>query len=337
MLLPNILSYMSTNITMDKSIWIMTSNRWNSAICEYALNAGLALQRRGWNVLATGLKGKAFDDRAQLEGLPTAAFNSFGIAGTRSFVQTLKAATPNFILTTAGPETTLACSLSKKPKILRLRADDRDYNPHSKKRRFFFPHRIASYIVPAPSYKAKLDTDGRPVFDAMLGCDTKKFFHKPPASRERPIVTIFGRFDPVKGHGAFFLFYSQLLRYWPKALPRPLLKVVGEAANISRREMISLAGDVGLSPGDDMQLIDERIRDPAALLSETHVGVICSQGSEIICRVAEEFLLCGTPIFVSGVGALSDCLKQKDFGFKLPESRLQEKARTISGPADEKL
>jgi hypothetical protein len=43
-------------------------------------------------------------------------------------------------------------------------------------------------------------------------------------------------------------------------------------------------------------------------MSGTHLGVIPSLGSEVICRVAQEFLLCGCPIFVSGVGSLEECL-----------------------------
>jgi glycosyltransferase involved in cell wall biosynthesis len=32
----------------------------------------------------------------------------------------------------------------------------------------------------------------------------------------------------------------------------------------------------------------------------------------VICRVAEEFLLCGTPIIVSGVGSLPELITPKD-------------------------
>ena len=49
-------------------------------------------------------------------------------------------------------------------------------------------------------------------------------------------------------------------------------------------------------------------------MSATDLAVISSLGSEVICRVAEEFLLCGVPLFVSGVGSLEECLVDKSFG-----------------------
>src|SRR5690606_1002039 len=51
----------------------------------------------------------------------------------------------------------------------------------------------------------------------------------------------------------------------------------------------------------------ERVSNPARLLSQTAVGLVPSLGSEIICRVAEEFLLCGTPVVAADVGALREC------------------------------
>ena len=42
--------------------------------------------------------------------------------------------------------------------------------------------------------------------------------------------------------------------------------------------------------------------------------MVSSIGSEIICRVAEEFLCCGTPVFVSGVGSLPEVLISEDMG-----------------------
>src|SRR5690606_32304942 len=51
----------------------------------------------------------------------------------------------------------------------------------------------------------------------------------------------------------------------------------------------------------------EKVQNLAELLSETAVGFVPSIGSEVICRVAEEFLLCGTPVVAHDVGSLSEC------------------------------
>jgi hypothetical protein len=36
-------------------VWILCSNRWNSAITEYALSAARALKLSGWSVFFSGL------------------------------------------------------------------------------------------------------------------------------------------------------------------------------------------------------------------------------------------------------------------------------------------
>jgi glycosyltransferase involved in cell wall biosynthesis len=43
-------------------------------------------------------------------------------------------------------------------------------------------------------------------------------------------------------------------------------------------------------------------------MSGAVLGVVPSLGSEIICRVAEEFLLCGTPVAVSAAGSLPEII-----------------------------
>ena len=64
-------------------------------------------------------------------------------------------------------------------------------------------------------------------------------------------------------------------------------------------------------------------------MSRTHLGVVCSLGSEVICRVAQEFLLCGAPIAVSGVGALKEVLRSKSFGIHYGNLSLSDSADLI--------
>jgi glycosyltransferase involved in cell wall biosynthesis len=61
-----------------------------------------------------------------------------------------------------------------------------------------------------------------------------------------------------------------------------------------------------LTVGRDVNFTAARVDDINSLLSSACAGVVCSTGSEIICRVAQEFLVCGTPIVISGVGSLRE-------------------------------
>ena len=42
--------------------------------------------------------------------------------------------------------------------------------------------------------------------------------------------------------------------------------------------------------------------------------MVSSIGSEVICRVSEEFLLSGVPVVLNDVGSLSECLIHENFG-----------------------
>src|SRR5690606_17369961 len=89
---------------------------------------------------------------------------------------------------------------------------------------------------------------------------------------------------------------------------RARLVIVGEPKNISTGELAEFGVKLGLSLGDELIIHPHLIDHPAHLLSRVDLGLISSTHSEIICRVAEEFLLCGTPVIVSGVGSLDEVL-----------------------------
>jgi glycosyltransferase involved in cell wall biosynthesis len=99
-----------------------------------------------------------------------------------------------------------------------------------------------------------------------------------------------------------------VLAGWPRERVTPCLHIVGEPANLQSSQLIALAAGQGLVLGKDFRLTDTRVADVPSLLSRAALGLVPSIGSESICRVAAEFLLCGTPIAVSGVGSLEDML-----------------------------
>jgi hypothetical protein len=90
------------------------------------------------------------------------------------------------------------------------------------------------------------------------------------------------------------------------------LRIVGLEANLKKQDLQKAIDHYSLS--NDVEFVLDRINAPSKLMSQCHLGIISSLGSETICRVAEEFLLSGTRIFVSGVGGLEDLLLEKSFG-----------------------
>jgi len=140
-----------------------------------------------------------------------------------------------------------------------------------------------------------------------------------------PTFTVVGRFDPVKGH-------KEAIDGLATADFRPYLKkeqwlqivFIGESQNVSARSLVDYASAIFHSPAENLSdsrwlicwpekrirllIIDERVPDVAVWMRQSSFGFIPSLGSEVICRVAVEFLQQGTPVISSNAGALSEVL-----------------------------
>jgi glycosyltransferase involved in cell wall biosynthesis len=171
---------------------------------------------------------------------------------------------------------------------------------------------VETLLAPSEGLAAALRqvAPDRPVVAVPLGIDTGRFRRKAPPAwpPARPEIVVLGRLDPVKGHAVLCRMVAALLKTWEATLPRPRLHIVGEPANLSVAHITAQAAAAGLVVGDDVVMTGRRVEDIGALLSGAAVGVVPSLGSEMICRVAEEFLVCGTPVVVSGVGSLEETL-----------------------------
>lgn len=297
-----------------KRVWHINSNRWNSAVTEYSLSSAKALALHGWESIYSGLEGRPAAIRAEKAGISCRNFKSFGLSGIKGFLAAKKSIKPDAIIVYGGPETAL-CRLAGNTPVYRFKGEDSDLSRHIKAWYFALSHgHLKGIITPSKIVQDRFRKLHSHTVCVPLGCDTESFFYQNEPRSNRPTLTIVGRLDPIKGHGSFFLFYSLLLKIWPDKEPRPLLRVIGEPANISIEQIQGFAQDVGLVHGQDWELIPERLPHIRKVMAKSTLGVICSLGSEVICRVAHEFALCGTPIFVSGVGSLEECLIHPSLG-----------------------
>lgn len=226
---------------------------------------------------------------------------------------------PDVIVTYGGPETFLARLLPRHPPILRFRGQELNAAPQALEwARARLDHvGIAAVISPARQLADKLArsaTKGARPFVVPIGLDTEKFYLPQPVPGRPDVATalVFGRFDPVKGHARLLRAWQSMLRTWSGR--KPQLWIIGEPANTSLAELTALCQTLGLVEGQDVVVRDERLPDPAKVLSGVHLGVVPSLGSETIARVAQEFLLCGTAVLVSGAGSLPEVLHQPEFG-----------------------
>lgn len=286
-------------------IWIISSNRWNSAVTEYALSSAQALKQRGHDLLFTPLIDSPAERRGRALGLTTKPLATFSSTRLRSFYRLAREFRPEVVFTFGGPETFL--SRFSGARVVRVRGVDFDQEAWlaGLKQRLSHSH-VSTIVTPSRMLAEKLRPICRqkPVVPVVLGCDTEKFKRCAPTFKKRPYALIFGRFDPVKGHEQFL----KVWRHVRSIVPNATLRIVGEPANVSVDQIRFWAQREKLIVGRDLELISARVSNVAELLSAATLGVIPSLGSEMIGRVAEEFLLCGTPVLVSGVGSLEELI-----------------------------
>jgi glycosyltransferase involved in cell wall biosynthesis len=220
---------------------------------------------------------------------------------------------PQVVVTYGGPETVLAQLLKALFgfKLWRFRGNEIPDSASSLRFRLGLMG-VDGVISPSNAIAQRLKAllPGKAVATVTLGVDSKKYQRvtgQRPTENEAEFV-ILGRLDPVKGHKEFLGIWSEFLKSRQGTLPQPVLHIVGEPANISEADLEAAIAAASLTKGDAVKVTIGRHPNISGLMSKAALGVVSSVGSEVICRVAEEFLLCGTPVMVSGVGSLDEVL-----------------------------
>jgi glycosyltransferase involved in cell wall biosynthesis len=221
---------------------------------------------------------------------------------------------PDIVMTYGGPESVLAGVLWGKTTRFRGHQISRSAGVLEKLRLRASTYLVRKSVFPSAELLRRFsDITGALGAFLPIGLDEARFTYQQTQKLDHPILTIVGRLDPIKGHEGFLSVFKHLLANWSLRIPLPKLRIVGEPCNVSREQILRCIDKNALKIGQDVELITERVTDVPLLMAETTVGIVPSLGSELICRVGEEFLLCGVPIFVSGVGSLEE-LCGSDYG-----------------------
>jgi glycosyltransferase involved in cell wall biosynthesis len=297
-------------MSSKKKVWHLISNRWNSAITEYALSAARSLAEVGVDNLFSPLEGSPAEKRATHYGLQVKSFKNFSVNEVGTFKEVFKSFQPDAVIVYGGPESFLARFSPSNTKVFRFRGNEISTSFFSTLNQRLSLSHVKKVIVPG----TPLLRDCRKIFgdervaSIILGCSTSEYKPTLGARKtDRPRMMIFGRFDPIKGHKEFMQIFRALIDIWPQNAPLPQLVIAGEPANVSAVDLRAEALKTGLTE-DHVVIKTERFLDVAGMMSSVSVGVVSSLGSEQICRVAEEFLLCGTAVALSGAGSLDDVL-----------------------------
>lgn len=299
---------------MKKRIWHLLSNPWNSAVTEYSLSCLQALKIKGWSPVYTPLLGSPAEKRANDLKVTTLPITNFLPLSWIKLFAYYKKIKPDYIFVYEGKETAFT-KLFKQKKIIRFRGANRDLNinlntPYYK----LTQNHISGIITPCESIDNHFKESQIAHKKIHLGINNNKFRLIHDIKKNQALnLHIIGRLDPIKGHQKFLKIYASLLKKWthPKKL---FLNILGQEENLTAKTIREWAQEHNLTLGSDFQIVPYRIDNIQNIMSQSDLVVIPSLGSEVICRVAQESLMCGTKVFVSGVGALEETLRNPMFG-----------------------
>ena len=294
-----------------KKVWILNSVRWNSAISEYALNLSRAL-KDDYSVTLSLLKDKPPADRASRYELNLRNFDNFGLNSLIKFKKLEREIDPDIVICFSGPESFLARFCSNKAKIIRFRGRDSDVNKSINGFFYkFLDSYVDSFLFPSNLIAKASKLSNKKYRVIYLGCDNGRYRFNAAKIDSKRVILAVGRLDPIKGYYGLLDLYKKSFQDYSE---KPLLRIIGKSANIKIDQLESYAKEIGLNLGEEVEFISDFIPDVEKYIAGADLGVVSSIGSEVICRVSEEFLLSGVPVVLNDVGSLSECLIHENFG-----------------------
>jgi glycosyltransferase involved in cell wall biosynthesis len=324
-------------ISKMTSVLHVNAVRWNSAIAEYAISSIKCLSLLGLSNTLICLQDTPLARRAkEIPGCKVIEFDSFSLRRFFDAQTAVKNLKPEFIIAYGGPETILFGPHKVSAKMIRVRG----YALDPAKSKIPFAHDagligVDFVVTPSAQLAKKVQmVSQKKVIPITIGIDATKHFFDQESFEQREFLDlcIFGRFDPVKGHGDFIKTFAVIKKVWRRfsASDRSLrLVIAGKSENVSTVHLENWAQESGLEK-EDMVVIDGKVEDKSKFMSQVTLGVVSSLGSEEICRVAEEFLLCGVPLVVSGVGALKEMVQEQKFGLSYDGLSMDDRALAIA-------
>lgn len=336
---------------IKRRIHVVCSNRWNSAITEYSLSLAQALSKN-YDVVFTPQRGSPAEKRAlkaQLKVMPLESFRFSEQDRFRYLSNTIK---PHFTFTFGGQESLLLSFKKKDKHECWVRVRGERYQKSRLSSKFFsLSHRkFDGFLTPCDLVKKDLlkVMPQKKIRTIALGLSSEKFYFfdggqtgSNSSQKANSVQTgdqdlnnnknhknfmIFGRLDPVKGHENFFKIFKTFTELYPHIKAK--LIVAGREENIRFDQLLEIAQSLGISK--HVVFKKGTIEHLSKLLAQADVGVISSLDSEVICRVAQEFLLTGTKILVSGAGATEEVLLEPSFGASYRGKSAEETASLMA-------
>lgn len=310
------------------NILITVSVRWWNANAYYAISLAEALSKLGHQVYVAGDPDYPPTERAKNAGLQTikikfASFNPFVLVfNWYKLYKFTKKNNIEVINAHRSEDHLLTAFIARKLKIplVRTLGDVRSPKDNFINRWLHFKatdYHISSsesnltrYYSTWPDFKPTCSVipggiNGEEVFKINKKSELLNKFGLPDNSK---IVGIIARLSPVKNHATFIMAASLV----HENIPDVIFLISGIEVEITRKDLKTLSESVNLN--SNIYMID-RHEPVNELLSILDVGVITSKGSEVISRVAMEYLAAGVPVVTTDVNVLPEIIENKKNGY----------------------
>jgi len=142
-------------------------------------------------------------------------------------------------------------------------------------------------------------------------------------SEDKVVVGIISRLSPVKDHQTFLEAAAILANRFDNVQ----FLISGEEAQLSHEDLFRVAQKLNIH---DKVILLDRQNDIKELIGSIDIGVVASKGSEVICRIAVEYMALGKPQVVTATNVLPEIIEQGKNGFIVPAKDPQTMAEKLS-------
>ncbi len=290
----------------------MSSNPWNSAITEYCLSSVRALSLCGYENHLTVLSGSPAAQRARDLELNYTTVSNFNFYSLYLFLKEFRRLSPDVVVVYGGKENVLSKFFPNSTPVFRFRGYEiTELNGFARLKYKLTHAHTEAVILPSKRLLSRHDqlTSGIRGECVMLGVDETKYFYTADegVASDPYELLIFGRFDPIKGHREFMSLFREVLFILSNENISIQLHCIGNSENVSEEQLKQCAEELGISKY--IHVHGKRVKDGPLRMRRAIAGLVPSLGSEEICRVSQEFLMCGVPVIVSQAGSLSETIK----------------------------
>ncbi|TFH01074.1 MAG: glycosyltransferase family 1 protein [Calditrichales bacterium] len=324
------------------NILITISVRWWNANAYYAVSVAEALMELGHNVYVAGDPDYPPTLEAMKSGLPTlpirfSSLNPFIFVRDMVKLYRFLKNRQIEIINAHRPEDHLwTVLLSRILKIPLVRTVGDVRSPHNNfLNRWLHIKPKVFFIFSSDSSKIRYNSVWpafNPDFSIIPGGVSSKLFHPAPKNpqllkqfhipEEHYVVGIVARLSPIKDHVTFITASALIV----DKIKNVIFIISGSEEEVFVKDLKALANSLNVL--DHFRFID-RFNPVGDLISIFDIGVIASKGSEVIARIAMEYIASGIPVVATDVNVLPEVIVHDRNGIIIGPDSAYEMAEAV--------